>query len=970
MVRYGEPELSADSRGLMVILKVMQLAQRHMADVVPSPLGANPTGITHVVFSTTPKTKKLPRASTAVFLNAADWYEMLPRLSTKVHPQRSLLAIVTPPSSCEGKAESYNCLPSPSAPPNEAEPTPPTVSNHTQWFYNYPRLSFVILFIVCTYIGGIYVSTRVTSWTLDALGVHQELTAARETYVATSRILNTMTECVDRSSLEYLAGAKLQFEADSKRVQKIIDANDKVLADRRNVTMTCSKAFLSTLKEQVKTTTSDDANSTMSCFADSFYENVPETEAVSSSRALVLAVRTLLTTQAVSTANDSVSKQQSKIENQLLEMWNAVDTVKTSIEKTLGAANTLASKELSSLAPILSNSDGSGHTKQSASRLGRLSKVMSSELSDPLTAASSTSVQAIQKAGRTLHKGLEFLAGLHDGFTDVMNTVDETWGLLEKQLNATIRQATQLQKELLYAAETTAQQINHTSAAVMTNLNQTQQEISTSFDILREQWQNAVKKLVGEGFTPWKRLGDQLVAELTANQRQTKRPESAIQRKYLLPDRTSNSSLEQEHEKLTRDESLQNTTSSASPDSGDKFDIDTAVLRASLVDLGALITQVIFYVDVGRLTLLAADLAVGLITESYSDMPMLDIRGITTVDTIGSVCEIFLCQHSFSAVCYTLVAKASELIRFLVTFLLLFFAACVVTGMLFMWKQDHIAHCKVSGAATSPTTIQSITRTYFENNGNSSNTVGNPLDEILKYTTIINDSIHNDYTALELDAAVVWKNQSALLEDSSDCATTTSSLVRMLQDCTGQTSDNWLASVDDTSLSSQCLTSTLSNTSEIVTPSSTAEKLSEKAPFLEPLTAFTQCFPEEVLQMGREEVVAKLQHNLACATEKAVYLSCASWWLLIIIFVANRFTVRMIIKAAGVYWWRFLSANRLEFVGFCQEDGNIVASGKLPNAIQQHLRAAKWHIIGRFVGIGCTFTCIIAVIFIAFHGVA
>ncbi|ETN09338.1 hypothetical protein PPTG_11761 [Phytophthora nicotianae INRA-310] len=72
MVRYGEPELSADSRGLMVILKVMQLAQRHMADVVPSPLGANPTGITHVVFSTTPKTKKLPRASTAVFLNAAE----------------------------------------------------------------------------------------------------------------------------------------------------------------------------------------------------------------------------------------------------------------------------------------------------------------------------------------------------------------------------------------------------------------------------------------------------------------------------------------------------------------------------------------------------------------------------------------------------------------------------------------------------------------------------------------------------------------------------------------------------------------------------------------------------------------------------------------------------------------------------------------------------------------------------------
>ncbi|KAI9993317.1 hypothetical protein PInf_015395 [Phytophthora infestans] len=246
-----------------------------------------------------------------------------------------------------------------------------------------------------------------------------------------------------------------------------------------------------------------------------------------------------------------------------------------------------------------------------------------------------------------------------------MDTVDETWGLLEKQLNATVQQVNQLQKELAYVAESTAQQINNTSTAVMTSLNQTQQEISTSFDILRDQWQNAVNKLVGDGFTPWKRLGDQLVAELTANQRQSERPESAIQRKYLLPDRTSNSSLKQEHAKLTRDESLHNSTSSASADSRDKFDIDTAVLRASIVDLGVFITQVVFYVDIGRLTLLAADLAVGLITESYSDMPMLDIRDITTVDTIGSVCEVFLCQHSFSAVCYTLVAKASELMRFL-----------------------------------------------------------------------------------------------------------------------------------------------------------------------------------------------------------------------------------------------------------------------------------------------------------------
>lgn len=50
---------AADSRGLIVIPTVMQLAQRRYGRTSCRPLlGANPTGITHVVFSTTPFQKK------------------------------------------------------------------------------------------------------------------------------------------------------------------------------------------------------------------------------------------------------------------------------------------------------------------------------------------------------------------------------------------------------------------------------------------------------------------------------------------------------------------------------------------------------------------------------------------------------------------------------------------------------------------------------------------------------------------------------------------------------------------------------------------------------------------------------------------------------------------------------------------------------------------------------------------------
>lgn len=158
---------------------------------------------------------------------------MLPRLNMNVHPLNSLSSTCPDDSkqtTFRDKIAEFTGLPFPSALPHDSE---------WKWYYNYPRFYFIVLFIACTFIGGIYVSSQITTWTLDVLGVHNKLTTAREEYAATSHMLNTMTQCVNRSSLEYLAVAKLQFEADSKRVQKIIDANDKILADKINATMTC-----------------------------------------------------------------------------------------------------------------------------------------------------------------------------------------------------------------------------------------------------------------------------------------------------------------------------------------------------------------------------------------------------------------------------------------------------------------------------------------------------------------------------------------------------------------------------------------------------------------------------------------------------------------------------------------------------------------------------------------------------------
>ncbi|RLN43801.1 hypothetical protein BBJ28_00024463, partial [Nothophytophthora sp. Chile5] len=496
-----------------------------------------------------------------------------------------------------------------------------------RWLYNYPRLSFVLLFVLCSYLGGVFVSFKVTSWTLEALGVRDELTASREAYLSTSRLLSTMSSCVEQSSLQHLADAKSQVEADRERVQQLIDANDKVLTTQENATFTCesglqarcvlalktsltrfvllgSSSFLEDLQRQVTKAASGDMNSSLACFSTAFYANVPQAEPFSQSETLILSVRALLTTQAVLDAHDNADDQQKQIEAQLLGMWQAVNSVRTSIQSTMNATSTIAMQQLNSFAPIFTDEDGSGHSKQSASRLGQVGKLVTSGLNGPLTtSASSSTLDTIRKAGATLRKALGLLSGLHEGFSEIMDAVDGTWEVLEKQMNTTIQQATKLQQELAYAAESTAYQVNRTSASLAKGFQQAEAEVTTSFDQLHGQWQSAVKELVAQGFAPWQRLGKQLVQELTANKRQTVRPQAAIQRRYILPDRT-NSSLAQEHERLamaSRDERTKlNATASSSPLPENEFDVDTAVLRSALVDMGVLFTRVVFFVDVGR----------------------------------------------------------------------------------------------------------------------------------------------------------------------------------------------------------------------------------------------------------------------------------------------------------------------------------------------------------------------------------
>lgn len=104
--------------------------------------------------------------------------------------------------------------------------------------------------------------------------------------------------------------------------------------------------------------------------------------------------------------------------------------------------------------------------------------------------------------------------------------------------------------------------------------------------------------------------------------------------------------------------------------------------------------------------------------------------------------------------------------------------------------------------------------------------------------------------------------------------------------------------------------------------------------------SFDHCFPGDFLR--REMQVREMHRRQACAAERGLYLAVASWWLLCVVWSTNRFVTKMVIKAFGGLWWRFLSANRLEFVGYCFEDGAIHSPETLSKAVRKHLRDARW----------------------------
>lgn len=293
------------------------------------------------------------------------------------------------------------------------------------------------------------------------------------------------------------------------------------------------------------------------------------------------------------------------------------------------------------------------------------------------------------------------------------------------------------------------------------------------------------------------------------------------------------------------------------------------------------------------------------------------------------------------SVLYTLATESSVITLMIVDFIVWSIVGIAGTTLLVSWKRDHLHSC---GNVTSPSDdqetqsrFQLILKFFFtENEGSTTFTAL----EMEQHSAIVAEILRNESQRMTTNLHSVTAKQNATLDLLETQARTFAHVNIAFDNCTALS-----FSLDGDGDSGRC-EDIFYHTKAMLEDFSSVSFSENQNISAVPMDS---CLPGSLL--GPLELTAKLQHVQYCAAERAVYLTFTTWWLWGVVLVVNRFAARMIIKAAGIGWWRYLSVNRLEFVGFCFEDGSIQNPEILTVAVQRRVQEIRSRIRWRFIGI-------------------
>lgn len=341
---------------------------------------------------------------------------------------------------------------------------------------------------------------------------------------------------------------------------------------------------------------------------------------------LLLGFRVILISQVTRLARRGLLWEQNQM-NQMLTSTNMTDSISKSIRQTMQKAADDMRSDFELLRetwqPSAAQSQGLIQAQQPAMAALLQSGPAKQDLEDEWT-----------KLKSNVHKAFAFLSKVHSGVASLVAVLAKEWASVETRIDAVVKKDSLLRQEIIYAMKVSQFMENRTMNHVQQSFLNAEQDVIQALRMLQQQWSNQFQ----DGFTQSSALWDSLdyqTTRLYAN-----KSASEVRYQHVMPPGTStDQALELESHKLLRRQeqaALKNRTqendSAANP-----FDLDMLVLQSSLVDMTTFISTALLWIDAAQHSFGLSQLAMMLLTESYSNLPVVDIRDVTSIQTLVSM---------------------------------------------------------------------------------------------------------------------------------------------------------------------------------------------------------------------------------------------------------------------------------------------------------------------------------------------
>uniref|UniRef100_K3X178 Uncharacterized protein n=1 Tax=Globisporangium ultimum (strain ATCC 200006 / CBS 805.95 / DAOM BR144) TaxID=431595 RepID=K3X178_GLOUD len=727
---------------------------------------------------------------------------------------------------------------------------------------------------------------------------------------------------------------KSAVQAHQSEIQDLVHINAKTL-DAFEDDSAASPRPNNTNTNTTETETHASEKSTIQCFSNAFHDQLYTTTLNSHSREILDHTRLMLLSRNAAETDREINQR----------LQNHPSDVIISSLKSLFASfrQELDAVTLSGFHELFQNSSTAAGDDNQMDALSSLSFVDIESSAFPwVRLPDQAAFEALNIVITRIRKVLRSVADKDELAQQLLHDVmEQGWQDLAAQVRSLQNQSTALQFELQHFVHATWSHLNHSTETLRNSLQLVESETMASISDLNQKWERRIKIILSSTLELSQSIYNQLQSLTSMGGVQFERSRRDHYREVPLETLAGSEEhagkqtaylLHQRDHLHLRSEN--NTALNVLTVGSTKVDLEA--LRDRFVVVGAAIEYLVAWADMGWGVLKVLKLVVLLWANSYSDLPVVDARGISTIQTLNDAWTMFRCQHDLTSVCYFLVMQADALAQLGVEYLLWIVLGVIGTSFLVLWKHDYLRVCSAENshsnlmqapskalASSRMTAFQSLAYSLFPTDA----FVSNPVDIIQNHRSFMDEYMRTESVRMSNEVVRAWRNQTTVWQKLQDQQDTLGILTRTFVNCSAPEANTTTGN----SLFGSCSTGSQFQGNSSSLHQFPTMALSATAAF--PDESFAHCFPEQPSLLQ----VQLLSRNHACAAERSVYLTVASWWLFCVVWSGNRFLAQMLVKACGMHWWRYLSANRLELIGFCCERGSIESPETVPRAVKNHL---------------------------------